>query len=51
MALIGNAANTRDLDKQLHAQIDKWRDWLDKETTIEPKWKPLIIQAWEGFYQ
>lgn len=51
MALIGNAANTRDLDKALRVQIDKWRDWLDKETTIEPKWKPLIVQAWEGFYQ
>ena len=51
ITLIGNPANTRDLDKQLRAQIDKWRDWLNKESTLEPKWKPLIVQAWEGFFQ
>lgn len=48
MGLPAKSSNTRHLDKALRAQINKWRDWIDKETTIEPKWKPLIIQAWEG---
>jgi hypothetical protein len=30
-------------------EMFKWHDWLGKETTIESKWKPLIIEAWEGF--
>lgn len=38
-------------DNVLRLEFAKWVDWLDKEQTIESKWKPLILQAWEGFFE
>jgi hypothetical protein len=36
-------------NEELRSEIAKWHEWLDKEATIESKWKPLIVEAWEGF--
>jgi len=38
-------------DELLKLEIAKWVDWLNKEQTIDAQIKPLILQAWEGFFE
>jgi len=45
----GALFDKRHHNEALMLEMFKWHDWLGKETTIESKWKPLIIEAWEGF--
>jgi len=45
----GALFDKRHHNEVLRSEIAKWCEWLGKEETIESKWKPLIVEAWEGF--
>lgn len=54
MFMVGRPATMLDKyhgDKELQIEIDKLCHYLSWDTTIDPKEKLLIFQAWDGFLQ
>lgn len=54
MFMVGRAVALLDKyhgDKELQIEIGKLCHYLSWDTTIDPKEKSLIFQAWDGFFQ